>query len=138
MTPILSRVMKSGRAAIVAVTLGAAALTAMPVQAQSGGNPSFNFQFGIQGGGDNFSYRFDNGKRFKRECLTNNEVRRGLQRMGWDDIRFVDRHGVRVKVVADWGRRTYAMTVNKCTGRVTDIERLSRPYRPGFHFQFRF
>jgi len=78
------------------------------------------------------------GKRFTRECLTNNEARRGLQRMGWDDIRFVDRHGVRVKVVADWGRRTYAMTVNKCTGRVTDIERLSRPYRPGFHFQFRF
>jgi len=137
MTPTLSRVMKSGRAAIVALTLGATAFTAMPAMAQSGGKPSFNFEFGIQGGGDNFSYRFDNGKRHKRECLTNNEVRRGLQRMGWDDIRFVDRRGVRVKVVAEWGRWTYAMDINKCTGRVTNIERLHRPYFPGFHFQFR-
>ena len=137
MTPILSRVLKSGRAAIIAVTLGAAAFTAMPVQAQSG-NPSFNFQFGIQGGGDGFSYRFDNGRRFQRDCLTNNEIRRGLRRMGWDDIRFVDRRGVRVKVVADWGRRTYAMTINRCTGRVSDVERLRRPYGPGFRFQFNF
>ena len=134
---ILSTVAKSGRAAIIAVTLGAAALSAVPAQAQSG-NPSFNFQFGIQGGGDGFSYRFDNGKRFKRECLTNNEVRRGLQRLGWDDIRFVDRRGVRVKVVADWGRRTYAMDINKCTGRVTNIERLRSSYKPGFRFQFNF
>lgn len=137
MTAILTRVIKSGRAAIVAVTLGAAALTAMPVQAQSG-SPSFNFSFGIQGGGDNFSYRFDNGRKFKRECLTNTEVRRGLQRLGWHNIRFVDRRGIRVKVVADWGYRTYAMTINKCTGRVSNIERLRRPYFPGFRFQFNF
>lgn len=138
MTPILARVMKSGRAALIAVTLGASVFTAMPAQAQSG-NPKFNFEFGIQGGGDNFSYRFNNGKRFKRECLTNQEVRRGLQRLGWDDIRFVDRRGVRVKVVADWGRRTYAMTINKCTGRVSDVEQLRRPFgSPGFRFQFNF
>jgi hypothetical protein len=135
MTPILTRMKTTGRAAVIALALGASAFTAMPAQAQSG-NPSFNFQFGIQGGGDNFSYRFDNGKRFKRECLTNNEVRRGLRQMGWNDIRFVDRKGVRVKVVADWGRRTYAMDINKCTGRVTNIERLRSSYRPGFRFQF--
>lgn len=133
MTSILSTVMKSGRAAIVAVTLGAAAFTAMPVQAQS-----FNFDFGIQGGGNSFSYRFDDGRRMKRDCLTTNEIRRGLRRAGFDDIRFVDRRGVRVKVVADYGRRTYAMTVNRCTGRVSDIERLRRPYFPGFRFQFSF
>jgi hypothetical protein len=137
MTQILSRMKSTGRAAIIALALGASAVTAMPAQAQSG-NPSFNFQFGIQGGGDNFSYRFDNGRRLKRECLTNNEVRRGLRRLGWDNIRFVDRRGVRVKVVADWGSRTYAMTINRCTGRVTDIERLRRPFGPGFRFQFNF
>jgi len=135
MTPILSTVMKSGRAAIVALTLGAATLTAMPVQAQTG-SPSFNFEFGIRGGGDSFSYRFDNGRRFRGECLTNNELRRGLRRLGWEDVRFVDRRGVRVKVVADWGRRTYAMTINRCSGRVTDIERLRRSYTPGFRFEF--
>ncbi len=139
MTPILSTVMKSGRAAIVALTLGAAAVTAMPVQAaSSSSNPSFNFQFGIQGGGDNFSYRFDNGRKHKRECLTNSEVRRGLSRLGWDDIRFVQSKGVRVKVVAEWHNKTYAMNINKCTGRVTDIERIRGSYRPGFHFQFKF
>lgn len=133
MTSILSRVMKSGRAAIVAVTLGAAAFTAMPVQAQS-----FSFDFGIQGGGGSFSYGFDNGRRFQRECLTNREIRRALQRAGWDDIRFVERRGVRVRIVADWGRRTYAFTLNRCTGRVSNVERLRRPYFPGFRFQFSF
>ena len=133
MTPILSKVMKSGRAAIVAVTLGAAAFTAMPVQAQS-----FSFDFGIQGGGGNFSYGFDNGKRFQRECLTNNEIRRELRRAGWDNIRFVDRRGIRVKIVASWGRSTYAFNLNRCTGRVSNVERLRRPYFPGFNFQFSF
>jgi hypothetical protein len=137
MNQFLSTLKTSSRAAIVAVTLGAAALGgAAPAMAQS--SPSFNFEFGIQGGGSNFAYGFEKGRKFKRECLTNNEVRRGLQRMGWDDVRFVDRRGVRVKVVADWGRRTYAMNINKCTGRVTDVERLRNQYRPGFRFQFNF
>jgi hypothetical protein len=134
MTSILSTVMKSGRAAIVAVTLGTAAFTAVPVQAQS-----FNFEFGIQGGGNSFSYGFDQGRKFKRECLTNREIRRGLNRAGFDDIRFVDRQGVRVKVIADFGRRTYSMTINRCTGRVSNIERLRRgPGGPGFGLQFNF
>lgn len=134
MTSILSTVMKSGRAAIVAVTLGAAALSAAPVQAQS-----FNFEFGIQGGGNSFSYGFDQGRKFKRECLTNREIRRGLNRAGFDDIRFVDRQGVRVKVIADFGRRTYSMTINRCTGRVSNIERLRRGHGgPGFGLQFNF
>ncbi|MDB5542376.1 MAG: hypothetical protein JWQ89_4103 [Devosia sp.] len=121
MTPILSTVMKFGRAALVALTLGVTAITAMPVQAQS-----FNFEFGIQGGGNSFSYGFDNGRRFKRECLTNREIRRGLNRSGFDNVRFVDRQGVRVYVLADYGRRTYSMTVNRCTGRVSNIERVRR------------
>jgi len=138
MTPFLSHMKKSGRAMLIAVTLGASALGgAMPAQAQSG-SPSFNFEFGIQGGGDNFAFGMRDGRRFQRECLTNNEVRRGLQRRGWDNVRFVDRRGIRVKVVADWGRRTYAMDINRCTGRVTNVERLRERWRPGFRFQFNF
>jgi hypothetical protein len=121
MTPVLSSVMRSSRAAIVALTLGATAFTAMPVQAQS-----FNFEFGIQGGGNSFSYGFDNGRRIKRDCLTTNEIRRGLRRAGFDDIRFVDRQGIRVRVIADFGRRTFSMTINRCTGRVSNIERVRR------------
>lgn len=137
MTSILSTVMKSGRAAIVAVTLGAAAFTAMPVQAQS-----FNFEFGIQGGGNNFAFGFDNGRKFRRACLTTNEIRRGLRRAGFSDIRFVDRQGIRVRVIADYGRRTYSMTINRCTGRVSNIERLRRGGGrfdgPGFGLEFNF
>lgn len=131
----LSTVMKSGRAAIVALTLGAATFTALPVQAQS-----FNFEFGIQGGGDSFSYGFDRGRKFRRDCLTNTEIRRGLRRSGFDDIRFADRRGVRITVIADHGRRTYSMTINRCTGRVSDIERVRRGGggRPGVGLEFNF
>lgn len=141
MNPILSTVMKSGRAAVVALTLGAAAFTAMPVQAQQ-----FNFEFGIQGGGNSFSYGFDKGRKFKRDCLTTNEIRRGLRRAGFDDIRFVDRQGIRVSVIADYGRRTFSMDINRCTGRVSNIERLRRGgggghgggNGPGIGLQFNF
>lgn len=134
MTQILSTIKKSGRAAIVALSLAAASFTGMPAaQAQS-----FNFEFGIQGGGNNFSYGFDRGRRIQRECLTDREIRRGLERQGWNNVRLVDRRGVRIKVVADWRRTSYAMTINRCTGRVSDIERLRRSYHPGFNFQFRF
>ena len=121
MTSMLSTVMKSGRAAIVAVTLGAATVTALPVQAQS-----FSFDFGIRGGGNTFSFGIDDGRRFRRDCLTNNEIRRGLRRNGFDDIRFLDRRGVRVQVYAEWGRRAYLLTINRCTGRVVDIDRVRR------------
>jgi hypothetical protein len=133
MTPLLSTVKKSGRAAIVALTLGAATVTAIePAQAQS-----FSFKFGISGGGSDFSFGIRDGRKFKRECLTNNEIRRGLRRNGFDDIRFLDRRGVRVKVYAEFGRRAYVLTINRCTGRVIDIDRVRRRGDgPGFGFEF--
>ncbi|MBL8593188.1 MAG: hypothetical protein JNK01_10915, partial [Devosia sp.] len=86
MTPILSTVMKSGRAAIVAVTLGAATLTAMPVQAQS--EPQFSFQLGIGGGNDAQTY--SKGKKQGRiiidDCLTNRQVERGLRQYGFRNV----------------------------------------------------
>jgi hypothetical protein len=134
MTSMLSTVMKSGRAAIVAVTLGAAAITALPVQAQS-----FSFEFGIRGGGNTFSFGIDDGRRFRRACLTNNEIRRGLRRNGFEDIRFLSRRGVRVQVYAEWGRRAYILTINRCNGRVVDVDRVRRRGGgggPSFEFNF--
>lgn len=129
----------AGRAAVVALTLGATAFTAVPAQAQSG-SPSFSFNFGINGGGDSFSFGINNGRQIRRACLTNNEIRRGLRARGWDDITFLDRRGNRVTVLADWGRRTYKMVINRCTGRVSDIDRVYRtPGRgPGFTLNFNF
>lgn len=136
MTTMLNTVMRSGRAAIVALTLGAATVTALPVQAQS-----FSFSFGINGGGSDFSFGLRDGRKFKRECLTNNEIRRGLRRNGFEDIRFLDRRGVRVQVYAEWGRRAYILTINRCTGRVVDIDRVRRRGGgggPGFGLEFNF
>jgi hypothetical protein len=132
--------------ALIATTAIAAAA---PAQAQS-----FSFNFGINGGGSSFSYGIGSGgKKFKRDCLTNREIRRGLQDAGFYDIEIVGQSGVRVRVIATWedNDRDYSMLVNRCSGKVTDIERIRqgkpggarvsrsvpvKPYKPGLSFQF--
>lgn len=145
MTPILSRVMKSSRIAIVALTLGAATLTAMPVQAQS--EPSFNFQLGIGKGGDAGSMSFSQGNQGKKQgriiiddCLTNRQVERGLRDYGFRNVDIVRNLGRdRVLAVASWRNKDYSMKVDKCSGEVYDVKRLKK-YRgqPGFNLQFNF
>lgn len=145
MTTTLSTLRKSGRAALVALALGAVSLggasfTATPAMAQSGG---LTFEFGIRGGGDNFSFGIGKrGERFRRDCLTNNEIRRGLRREGFDDIRFLDRRGTRVTLRAEDRRFVYTLEVNRCTGavRILDRDRKGRRDRrnPGFGLHFRF
>lgn len=144
MTPILSTLRKSGRAALVALALGAVSVgavpfTAAPAMAQSG----LTFEFGIRGGGDNFSFGIGKrGERIRRDCLTNNEIRRGLHREGFDDIRFLDRRGKHVTLTAEDYRYDYRLRVNRCTGAVVILDR-DRKYRryhrsPGFGLHFRF
>ena len=128
MSPDLNTVMKSGRAAIVALTLGAATVTALPVQAQS-----FSFSFGINGGGSDFAFGLRDGRKFKRECLTNREIRRGLRRNGFENIQFLDRRGRLIEVYVEFGRRAYILTINRCNGRVVDIDRVRRRGGSGFN-----
>jgi hypothetical protein len=81
------------------------------------------------------------GIRFRRDCLTNNEIRRGLRRAGFEDIRIGSSSGRWVRVVAEWSDngRDYSMRVHRCTGEVTDIRRIRRGGgSPGFGFQFEF
>lgn len=130
--------LKAGtRTLMVAALIGGTAITgAAPVQAQS-----FSFNFGINGGGSSFSYEIGKGgKKFKRDCLTNRELRDGLEDAGFYDVRFIDRNGVRVRLVATWERndRDYTMNVNKCTGKVSDIRPLKKRYRPGISFELQF
>lgn len=139
MTPILSSVMKSSRVAIVALTLGAATITAMPVQAQS--EPQFSFQLGIDGGN---SKSFSQGKKQGRiiidDCLTNRQVERGLRNYGFRNVDVIRNLGRdRVLVVASWRNKDYSMKVDKCSGEVYDVKRL-RKFRgqPGFSLQFNF
>lgn len=155
MTPILSSVMKSGRIAIVALTLGAATITAMPAQAQSQSEPSINFQLGLgngkSGGSMSFStesqrggMQFNQGKNHGRviidECLTNRQVERGLRDYGFRNVDVVRNLGRdRVLAVASWRNRDYSMKVDKCSGQVYDVKRLKKfRGQPGFNLQFNF
>ena len=142
MSQLFSNLKSGGRAAVIALTLAAASVAGMatPATAQQ---PTFRFDFGISGGDSNFSFGTGRGGvRIKRDCLTNNEIRSGLRRSGFSDVRFLDRRGNRVNLIAEWRRdgRDYTMRVDRCTGRVTDIERArrggGRPGGPGLHFQF--
>jgi len=157
MTLTLSTLKKSGRAAMVALAMGAVSMTAMPAQAAE---PSFNFQLGIgnDGGVMGFELNSKNKKKFSpiKKCLTNRQVERGLEWYGFDDADVVRRlSSSRVLVVAEWNNRYYSMTVNKCTGEVYNVKRLRRGYdfwdgpskgpkggfgfeKDGFSFQFGF
>lgn len=108
---MLNPIKTTTRAVVLALALGGATLTAMPVQAQ----PSFRFEFNI--GGDRFHQRF---------CLSDGQVRRLLRAHGYHDIRFIDRDGRIVQVRAERGRRDYRITVDACRGRIIDIDRIRR------------
>lgn len=148
MTSLTSSLLKTGRAAAVALALGASVVTAMPVQAAS--EPSFNFQLGVGKDGNVMSFGADsgNGRRdhdrrdFRpfHQCVSNREVLRGLRDYGFDYVDIVrDLSRTRVAVVGEWRNRTYAMKVNKCTGEVYDVQRLRKQRgQPGFSLQFNF
>ena len=105
------------RAATIAVAIGGTAFTAMPAQAQ---DVDLNFRFG--GPGFNFSFgNFD-----RRRCATDREVRRDLRSDGYDEIRFVDRRGRVVQVVAELGRRDFIIAYDSCRERIVDRKRIRR------------
>lgn len=139
MTHLFSILKSSGRAAIVALTLGASVMAAAPAVAQS--QPSFNFQFGVGGDGKpSFGFGVDSGgDRIRPQvCLTNRQIVRGLRDEGYRDVEIVrELPRNRVGVIARDGRIWYSMRVHRCTGEVDRIERL-RSYRPGLRFEFNF
>jgi hypothetical protein len=123
---LLSSLLTRGRTAAVALVLGATAVTAMPAPAMA---QSFKFDFQINGGGADYSWGYDRrGKRIKRDCLNRDEIRRGLRRLDFENIRFVDESRRRVRVIAEYdpNNRLYSMEIHRCSGKVTDIERVRR------------
>jgi len=101
---------------LVAAVLGGSAIAAAPAQAASP-NVSFSFSFG------------NGGAQFGRSCLSDREVRRGLRQRGFEDIRFIDRRGRVVRVRAEQGRRDVRVSVDSCTGRIIDVDRVGRNAR---------
>jgi hypothetical protein len=139
MTHLISSLKASGRAAVVALALGASVFTAAPAMAQP--TPSFNFQFGIGSDGKpSVGLGINSGRPDFDidECLTNRQIIRGLRDEGYRDIEIVSElRRNRVGVVARYGRNYYSMRVHRCTGEVDRIQRL-RGFRPGLSFQFNF
>jgi hypothetical protein len=139
MTHILSTLKKSGRAAVVALTLGAATVTVMPAPAMAQ-SPSFSFQLGIGGGDPGMTFRFGDDDQRVRVCLTNSQIRRGLRQEGFRNVDIVrELRRNRVEVIASYGRSWYRLTVNRCTGAVRIVERLRRgTLGNSFGLQFNF
>lgn len=105
------------RSTVIGLTLVGASLSAAPAQAQQ-------FSFGLQFG--NGGYHNGPIVEHDRRCLTDRQVRRLLQRNGYDEIRFTDRRGRIVQARAERGRHDYRVTVDACRGRIIDVERLRR------------
>lgn len=153
MTLSLSTLKKSGRAALVALAMGAVSMTAMPVQAAE---PNFNFQLGIGNNGGVFGFELNNKNKKKyfpiKKCLTNSQVENALEWYGFDDADVVKKLSKsKVLVIAEWNNKYYSMTVNKCTGEVYNVKKLKKGFdfydgdgpgvgfgyeKDGFSFQF--
>ncbi|HWA17992.1 MAG TPA: hypothetical protein VG757_03270 [Devosia sp.] len=142
---MLHTIKTTGRAALVAVALGATAFTAMPVQAAEPSG-SFSLQFGNGGGpkyfGHGFGFGFGNGngsiqlhfgdRDFFNYCLTNRQIERGLDNRGFDRVRIVKSGERKVIAVGKWGSRWYEMRVDRCTGKVDRVKRVNQ--RPNGSF----
>lgn len=142
MTHLMNLVKTGGRAAIIALTLGASTLAVVPAaQAQS-----FNFQFGVDGSGKpsvGFGVDSDRYGRPGRPirpqvCYSEREIIRGIRNEGYRDVQIVrELPRNRLGIIARDGRTWYSMRVNQCTGEVDRIQRL-RNFRPGLRFEFSF
>ncbi len=142
MTHLMSTLMTSGRAALVALTLGVVALSASPASAQA-----FNVQFGVGPDGRpsvGFGVNTDDDRRggprrgYRCLDLSDRQIERGMAREGYREVEVVeDLPRNRAGVIARDGRVWYSMRVDRCTGEADRIQRL-RNYRSGMRFQFNF
>ncbi|KKB83674.1 hypothetical protein VW29_13270 [Devosia limi DSM 17137] len=154
MTIMQSKFKTFTRAAVIAIALGAAAVSAVPAMAQEAPQ-AFSLQLpGGQGGGaETFGaqrhggggWGGNHGGGWAQRCLTNREVRRGLADYGFRRVEVTrELRRDRVEVLAQYGSWDYAMRVDKCTGEVDRIERLRRGNTGGYNngngfgFQFNF
>ena len=132
----LSTIQKTTRAAVAALIIGAASISAVP--AQAGNNVSFGFSFN-SGNGVGFSIGSNNHRqrqhvghrRQQRQCMTNWQVRQGLRGYGFNHIRIMKTHRAKVWVRAVRGRWEYKMIVNRCDGQVNRMKKVRRHHHRG-------
>lgn len=131
-------------AAVLALTLGATAMSAVPAQAAS---PSFSFQFGLGNGGvgmyphpgSGVQLHFGDDNYFDY-CMTNRQIARALSQYGFRDARVV-REGNQYNKVIAVGRKGgswYQMRVDRCTGKVDRVTKVRRSDRGDFSITLSF
>jgi hypothetical protein len=124
---VLNTLRQTGRAAVLAVVLAGTALSAVPVQAA----PLQGFSLDVKPqGGDQKQLQQFKKKNFGPNdffnwCLTDKQIRRGLQNYGFDDVSIVDHLGKnRVRVEAAYDDWYYSFRVHRCSGLVDRIKKL--------------
>jgi len=101
------------RSAAIALALGGATLGAVTVPAQAA---TIDLHFGFGGGGISIG-----GGKY---CLSDRQVRVFLRYQGYDHIRFFDRKGRIVGVLAERHNRDYRVWVDTCRARIVSVERI--------------
>jgi hypothetical protein len=131
--------------ALVTIALAVVAFGVMPAQAQ----PAINFSLDIPGGQGGMTMGLSAGATDQSapesqdnagtRCLTNREVRRGVENNGYERVEITDElPRDRVAVRGTQGNWLYSMDVDKCTGAVERLERVRRVQGGGFGLQFNF
>jgi len=122
----ISKFIKAG---VVALSLGATAMVAMPAQAA----PTFSFQFGV-GNGFGFGGPTYFGQpgitlqfgdpNYYMYCLSDSQIRKALKNNGYAQVKIVKYYNSSNRVLAvgfkdgDW----WQMRVNRCTGKVDQVQ----------------
>ena len=131
--------------ALVGIALAIVAFGVMPAQAQS----AINFSLDVPGGQSGMTMGLTSGGADQpahenpgdagTRCLTNREVRRGVESNGYGRVEVTDELPQdRVAVRGTQGNWLYSMDVDKCTGAVERVERVRRVQGGGFGLQFNF
>lgn len=123
--------LKTGaRAAIVALTIGGTALTAMPAQAASP-NLGFSFSFGNGSnyGGPGVQLNFGNSNKSKW-CLTDRQLTFQLRQHGWSGLQLIRSNKFNAIFVGARKGNWYQVRVNRCDGNV-DVRPVSRKKNGG-------
>ena len=147
MTTPLSTFKTIASVTLVAAALAIVAFGVMPAQAQQG--PAVNFSLEVPGVQSGATQDFSAGgavqssnegqDRAASRCLTNREVRRGVENNGYQRVEITNElPRDRVAVRGMQGNWLYSMNVDKCSGAVERVERLRRVQGGGFGLQFNF
>ena len=129
---VLSRL---GLATAIAAPLFGMALIAAPAQAASSSQFSFSLSVGNAG-----TYDYQHHRRYQPVCLSYDQVATGLEGQGFQNVRIGTAQAHQsVQAFGTWHHSYYSLTVNRCTGQVYNLQRVSSNTPPRYnHDQARY